>query len=48
MNRPARQHHHLVEKIATKESRAAKVERKPGKRTKRWRKWAEAYKTLVA
>ncbi len=44
MNRPARQRAHLVEKIARKESRTT---RKPGKRIKAWRKWAEHYKALA-
>jgi hypothetical protein len=48
MNRPTRQHKHLLEKIADKEARAQSVQRKPGKRTKRWRKWAENYKALAA
>jgi hypothetical protein len=45
MNRPTRQHQHLTEKIARKESRTPG---KAGKRVKRWRKWAEKYKALVA
>jgi hypothetical protein len=44
MERPTRQLAHLTAKIATKEARSLK---KPGKRTKRWKKWAEQYKTLV-
>ena len=44
MSRPARQHAHLVEKVAAKESVSLK---KPGKRTKRWKKWVEHYKALV-
>ena len=44
MNRPSRQHNHLVEKVSLKESRSLK---KPGKRTKRWRKWIERYKELA-
>ena len=35
-------------RIADKEARAQSVQRKPGKRTKRWRKWAENYKALAA
>jgi len=45
MDRPARQRTHLLEKIKLKESRSLK---KPGKRTKRWRKWADKYKAPVA
>jgi hypothetical protein len=45
MNRPARQRAHLLEKIASKTTRAKN--QKPGKRTKRWRKWAEAYKAIT-
>jgi hypothetical protein len=41
MNRPSRQIAHLLEKIATKESRTPG---KAGKRVKAWRKWAEHYK----
>ena len=44
MNRPTRQHAHLTEKVASKESISL---RKPGKRTKRWRKWLEKYKALT-
>jgi hypothetical protein len=44
MNRPTRQLAHLAEKIAAKETRSLK---KPGKRTKRWKKWAEQHKTLA-
>ena len=44
MNRPTRQRTHLLEKIQLKESRSLK---KPGKRTKRWRKWAENYKAIA-
>jgi len=44
MNRPTRQHARLAEKIATKE---AKSHKKPGKRTKRWKKAAEQHKSLV-
>lgn len=41
VNRPERQRTHLVQKIALKESISLK---KPGKRTKRWKKWADKYK----
>ena len=44
MNRPARQRAHLLEKIASKESRS---NRKPGQRTKAWRKWVEHYKAAA-
>jgi hypothetical protein len=44
MNRPSRQRAHLLEKIARKETRNP---RKPGKRTKAWRKWAEHYKAVA-
>jgi hypothetical protein len=44
MNRPARQRAHLLEKIASKETRP---NRKPGKRAKAWRKWAEHYKAAA-
>ena len=44
MNRPARKRAHLLEKIASKESRTPG---KAGKRTKAWRKWAEAYKAVA-
>ena len=44
MNRPARQRAHLLEKIARKETRTPG---KAGKRTKQWRKWAEAYKAVA-
>jgi hypothetical protein len=45
MNRPERQRNHLLEKVALKETRSHK---KPGKRTKRWRKWLEAHKPAEA
>lgn len=45
MNRPSRQRQNLLEKIARKESRSPK---KPGKKLKQWKKWAEAYKPAVA
>lgn len=41
VNRPERQRTHLLLKIASKESISLK---KPGKRTKRWKKWADKYK----
>ena len=44
MNRPSRQHKHLTEKVAAKESISL---RKPGKRTKRWKKWLAQYKPLA-
>jgi hypothetical protein len=44
MNRPTHKFDSLIEKIAEKESRSHK---KPGKRTKRWRKWVAAYKPLT-
>lgn len=46
MNRPARKLSHLTEKIASKTSRNHKA--KPGKRLKRWKKWAEAYKAVAS
>lgn len=39
MNRPSRKLAHLLEKVARKESISRK---KPGKRTKTWRKFAAA------
>jgi len=47
MHRPSRQHQHLLEKIARKESRAKSKNRKAGARLKQWKKWAEAYKGLA-
>lgn len=44
MNRPTRQRTHLLEKIKLKETRSLK---KPGKRTKRWRKWTESHKAAA-
>jgi hypothetical protein len=44
MNRPSRQLAHLAEKIASKVTQSHK---KPGKRTKRWKKWAEQHKLLA-
>jgi hypothetical protein len=41
VKRPEKLRTHLLEKIATKQSIALK---KPGKRTKRWKKWADQYK----
>lgn len=40
MNRPERQRAHLLEKIALKQSISLKS---PGKRTKRYKKWAAKY-----
>jgi hypothetical protein len=48
MNRPTRQHKHLVEKVASKTARVEATGRKPGKRTKRYKAWVEAYKPLAA
>lgn len=49
MNRPARKLAHLREKIASKEALTQKIHaKKPGTRTKRWRKWAKQYEPLVA
>lgn len=45
MNRPTRKRTHLLQKIADKTSRAR--DNKPGKRAKRWRKWAESYKAIT-
>jgi len=42
MQRPTRQRQHLLEKVAEKSARSHK--KKPGKRTKRWKKWLEQYK----
>jgi len=44
MNRPTRKRTHLLEKISLKETRSHK---KPGKRTKRWKKFAEGYKAIT-
>lgn len=44
MNRPARKLKHLKEKIERRSSRAHK---KPGKRTRRMKKWAATYAALV-
>ena len=41
MNRPTRQRQHLLEKIDRKQSRTPD---KAGKRTKRWKKWADKHK----
>ncbi len=41
VNRPERQRAHILEKISLKQSISLK---KPGKRTKRWKKWADKYK----
>jgi hypothetical protein len=43
MHRPSRQHNHLLQKIARKESLAKARTRKVGSRLKQWRKWAKAY-----
>jgi hypothetical protein len=48
MNRPTRKRNNLLEKLTNKEARSASVGRKPGKKAKRWRSAAEAYKPLVA
>jgi hypothetical protein len=45
MNRPARKLTHLREKIASKQSRSLK--KKPGKRAKRWKKWAATYEPIA-
>lgn len=45
MKRPAQKLNHLLEKIANKETRTPG---KAGKRLKRWRKFAETYKAVVA
>jgi hypothetical protein len=45
MNRPERQRNRLLEKVALKETRSHK---KAGSRTKRWRKWINAYKPVDA
>ena len=47
MHRPTRQHQNLLEKIAAKESRAKRHERKPGKRAKQWSKWVKTYEPLT-
>jgi hypothetical protein len=47
MHRPSRQHNHLLQKIARKESLAKTRNRKSGKRLKQWKKWAEGYKALT-
>lgn len=47
MHRPSRQHNHLLQKIARKESLIKARNRKRGKRLKQWTKWAESYKGLV-
>jgi len=48
MHRPSRQHKHLLEKIARKESRSKAQNRKGGKRLKAWRNWAKKYESLAA
>jgi hypothetical protein len=45
MNRPDRQNTHLLEKIKLKESVSHK---KPGKKTKRWRKFSAAHQAAAA
>ncbi|MEZ4294733.1 MAG: hypothetical protein R3B70_07130 [Polyangiaceae bacterium] len=45
MTRPERKRAHLLEKIALKQSIALK---KPGRRTRRWKRWAETYKPADA
>jgi hypothetical protein len=42
-----RQRNHLLHKITEKEARATSNGRKQGKRTKRWKKWSEAYKVVA-
>jgi len=47
MHRPTRQFKHLIEKVAAKDAIAEAINhKKPGRRTKRWRKWVEAYRPL--
>lgn len=41
VKRPERKRTHLLEKIELKKTISLK---KPGRRTKRWKKWAEKYK----
>ena len=45
VNRPERKLTHLLEKIELKKTIALK---KPGRRTRRWKQFAEKYKALVA
>jgi hypothetical protein len=45
MSRPAAKRDHLLEKIARKETRSPG--KKPGKKAKAWRKWAEHYKAVA-
>ncbi|MBK9266645.1 MAG: hypothetical protein IPM54_43520 [Polyangiaceae bacterium] len=47
MHRPSRQHNHLLQKIARKESLAKARKRHVGRRLKQWRKWSKAYEGLV-
>ena len=47
MHRPTRQHNHLLNKIARKESLAKARNRKGGARVKQWKKHVEAYKPLT-
>ncbi len=42
MHRPTRQHRNLAAKIEKKTARSPK----PGKKAKRWKKWAETYQGL--
>lgn len=44
MYRPANKHQHLLRKIADKQARSHK---KPGKRSRRWKKWAETHKDIA-
>ena len=44
MNRPSRKLAHLLEKVARKESISRK---KPGKRTKAWRKFAAVHAATI-
>ncbi|HVY47638.1 MAG TPA: hypothetical protein VHB21_17230 [Minicystis sp.] len=45
MHRPTRQHATLAQKIAEKEARSHK--KKPGKKAKRYKKWAATYQPLA-
>ncbi|AKT39171.1 hypothetical protein [Chondromyces crocatus] len=47
MHRPSRQHQHLLQKIARKESLAKQSNRKTGKRTKAWSRWVAQYAPLT-
>ncbi len=46
MNRPARQHQHLVAKLEAKKART--IKKKPGRKAKQWAKWIAAYAPLAA